>query len=66
MGGVGCVGWAVARVGAGVCGCTGECDGHTLLCLNSKLMSIICVCVCKLIVILVYNIECYSVMLVTS
>jgi hypothetical protein len=56
--------WAISR--AGVCGCTGECGGgHTLLCISSKLMSKICVCV-KLIAILVYNIEGYSVMLVIS
>jgi hypothetical protein len=45
MGEVGCVGRAVARVWAGVCGCTVECGGYTLLWLNSKLMSKICVCV---------------------
>jgi hypothetical protein len=69
MGEVGCVGRALARVWAGVCGCTGECGGHTFLWFNSKLMSKICVCVClcvKLIFMLVYNIEGYSVMLVTS
>jgi NADH:ubiquinone oxidoreductase subunit E len=36
---VGCVGRALARVWAGVCGCIGECGGSTLLWLNSKLMS---------------------------
>jgi hypothetical protein len=65
MGEVGCVGRDLARVWAGVCGCTGECGGHTLLWLNSKLMSKICVCV-KLIAMLVYNIGGYSVTLVTS
>jgi hypothetical protein len=46
MGGVGYVGRALARVWAGVCGCTGECGGRTLLWLNPKLMSKLCVCVC--------------------
>jgi hypothetical protein len=65
MGEVRCVGRALARVGAGVCGCIGKRGGNTLLWPNSKLMSKICVCV-KLIAMLVYNIESYSVMLVTS
>jgi hypothetical protein len=65
MGEVRCVGRALARVWAGVCGCTGKCGGHTLLWLNSKLMSKICACV-KLIAMLVYNTESYSVMLVIS
>jgi hypothetical protein len=47
------------------CGCTGKCDGHTSLWINSRLMSKICMCV-KLIVLFVYNTEVYSVMLVTS
>jgi hypothetical protein len=59
MGEVGCVGRALTRVWAGVCG------GHTLLWLNPKLMSKICACV-RLIAMLVHNIEGYSVMLVTS
>jgi hypothetical protein len=45
MGEVGCVGRALARVWAGVCGCTVEYGGHTLVWLNPKLMSKICVCV---------------------
>jgi hypothetical protein len=56
-----CVGRALARVWTGVCGCTAKCGGHTLLWLNSK----ICVCV-KFIAMLVYHIEGYSVVLVTS
>jgi hypothetical protein len=45
--GWGGVRWASSRECVdSVCGCTGECGGHTLLWLNSKLMSIICVCLC--------------------
>jgi hypothetical protein len=39
MGGVRCIGRALARMWLGVCGCIGECGGHTLLWFNSKLMS---------------------------
>jgi hypothetical protein len=70
MGGVGCVGLALARVWAGMYGCTGECGGHFMLWLNPKLMSRLVYCTkfvfVKLIVMLVYNTEGYSVILVTS
>jgi hypothetical protein len=59
MGEVGCVGRAIARVWAGECGCTGKCGGRTLLWLNSKLISKICVCV-KLVVMLVYSNQLYT------
>jgi hypothetical protein len=65
MGEVGCVGRDLERVWAGVSACTGKCGGHILLWLNSRLMCKIYVCV-KFIAMLVYNIEGYSVMLVTS
>jgi hypothetical protein len=61
----GALGKVSRECGRGCVGCTGKFGGHTLLWFNSKLMSKICVCV-KLIAMLVYKIEDYSVMLVTS